>query len=295
MSYQGPDSQANEKTIILADSCTDVPLQIARQLGIRIIPVHVIYPERDYRDGIDLDSGLVYKRFPKDIPTTSTPSLQEIMDVFEDVRLQGYNHVISINISDHLSSTVNMMSVAAESFPEIRTFVFNTKNISIGSGIYAVWAAKRLQAGVSFDEIVTGLERRRSSSILMFYMDSLEYLYKGGRIGNVTYMLTQALSIRPIISCDREGVYYTAAKVHGGSLSGREKLFEKVFSRVGDRKCQVVIPYGGAPEEADRMEKMIRERRPNAQILFKMQITASMAVHTGPGLLGLEALTDPDE
>lgn len=295
MNHQETKAEKEEKTIILADSCTDVPAEVAHQLGIRIIPVHIIYPERDYRDGIDLDSGMIYKRFPNEIPTTSTPSLQEIMDVFENIQAQGYNHVISIHISDHLSSTVNMISVAAENFPDIRTYVFNTKNISIGSGIYAIWAAVQLRRGASFEKIVAGLEKRRSSSVLLFYMDSLEYLYKGGRIGNVTYMLTQALRIRPIIRCDQEGVYYTAAKVHGGSRSGREKLYEKVFGEVGDRQCWVVIPYGAAPEEADRLEEMIRDRRPNAQILFKMQITASLAVHTGPGLLGLEALIEPDE
>lgn len=276
-----------QRTLILTDSCCDVPKDVAESLGIRKLPVHVMYKDRDYLDGIDIDPAMVYERFPGEIPTTSTPSMAEVTEVFQTIREEGYTNVLSIHISEHLSSTVNMVRSVAKSFPEIETFVFDTKNISIGSGIYAIWAAKRLAEGKSFAWVCEHLEQKKKDTCLMFYMDSLDYLHRGGRIGNVTYFLTDRLHIKPIIACDAEGIYYTAAKVHGGPHCGRPKLYEKVFEKIGESPCDVIIPYGGAEDEAELLEAMIREKRPDASILFKMQITASMAVHTGPGLLGL--------
>ena len=282
-------------TLILTDSCCDVPQYLAKKLGIRKIPVHVMYPEKDYLDGIDIDPQMVYDRFPGEIPTTSTPSITEITDLFRSLEEEGIRKVLSIHISEHLSSTVNMVRSVAKEFPSIRTFVFDTKNISIGSGIYALYAAKRLNDGDDFDAVCESLERKKQDCSLMFYMDSLEYLHKGGRIGNVTYFLSDQLKIKPIIACDSEGIYRTVAKVRGGSHCGRARLFEEVFSQVengtdDDVPCDIIIPYGGAKEEAQLLEEMIRSKKKNANVLFQMQITASMAVHTGPGLLGLCAL-----
>lgn len=184
-------------TLILTDSCCDVPQHLAKKLGIRKIPVHVMYPEKDYLDGIDIDPQMVYDRFPGEIPTTSTPSMVEITDLFRSLEAEGIRKVLSIHISEHLSSTVNMVR--------------------------------------------------------------------------------------------------SVAKVRGGSHCGMARLFEEVFSQVengtdDDVPCDVIIPYGGAKEEAQLLEEMIKSKKKNANVLFQMQITASMAVHTGPGLLGLCAL-----
>ena len=278
---------AEEKTAVIVDSCGDIPAYLASELDIRVVPVHIIYPEAEYNDGFQI-SPMIYERFPKEIPTTATPSPADIADLYETLQSQGYNHVIAVCISDRLSSTINAFRVAADEYPEIRSFVFNTKNISVGSGIFAIWAAKMLKKGYSFDEIVRRMEHKRADSHLMFYMDTLSYLHKGGRIGKVGYIAANTLHIRPVISCDPDGVYYTAAKLRGSKKS-REKLFDLVAGSLEDPTvpCWVVIGHGDAPKEAKKMEALVHEMLPQAKILFTEQITASMAVHTGPGLLGL--------
>lgn len=276
-----------EKTAVIVDSCGDVPAYLAKELNIRVIPVHIIYPEQEYQDGYQI-SQMVYERFPKEIPTTATPSPSDLVEVFDGLLQEGFTHVIAVCISDRLSSTINTFRIAAEEFPELNTYVFNTKNISIGSGIFAIWAAKMLKKGYSFDEVTRRMEHKRYDSHLMFYMDTLLYLHKGGRIGKVGYIAANTLHIKPVISCDQDGVYYTVAKLRGSKKS-KEKLFDLVTGEMEDTDvpCWVVIGHGNAPREAERMKAYVQEQLPQAKILFTEQITASMAVHTGPGLVGL--------
>ncbi|MBQ4361654.1 MAG: DegV family protein [Lachnospiraceae bacterium] len=276
-----------EKVAVIVDSCGDVPYYLAEKYGIRIVPVHIVYPEGDYHDGYQI-SPMVYERFPEEIPTTATPSPADIMELYDELEADGYTHVIAVCISDRLSSTINAFRIAANEYPEINSFVFNTKNISVGSGIFAIWAAKMLKKGYSFEEITMRMERKRSDSHLMFYMDTLQFLYAGGRIGKVGYLAANALHIKPVISCDKDGVYYTVAKLRG-SRKSKEKLYELVSGEMGepDAPCWVVIGHGNAPQECERMKALVEKAMPQAKILFTEQITASMAVHTGPGLIGL--------
>ncbi|MEE1114213.1 MAG: DegV family protein [Eubacterium sp.] len=283
---------AENKIIVVADSCCDVPQNLAERYNIRILPVHVIYPEKDYLDN-EVDPLMIYERFPDEIPKTSVPSPQETEDFFTAIRDEGYTHVIAVCLSDHLSGTFNMVSMITAELEGLTTFVYNTKDISIGAGIYAIWAARQVMDGISFEQITKGLEDKREDSHLMFYMDTLSYLRKGGRIGGVAAMAATVLHLKPIIACDPEGIYYTVAKIRGAK-KGREHLLNLVAEAAAGKRCWVAVMNGDAREESARMLEMVRERMPQAEIIItEHQINSSLAVHTGPGLIGLCAFVEP--
>jgi len=281
-----------EKIIVIADSCCDVGKELQEKYNIRVLPVHVIYPDREYEDGVDIDPKIVYERFPDLIPTTSMPSPGEILDFLTQIRDEGYTHCISINVSDHLSGTVNNVRNISGEVEGLTTYVYNTKDISFGSGVYAVYAAKLVQEGIPFAEICRRLEAKREDSHLMFYMDSLEYLKKGGRIGNVAFMIANVLHMKPIIACDPDGVYYSVAKIRGAK-KGKQKLIDEVVAAAGNRKCWLAVLHGDAEEEGEQMIQLLKERIPNGELIYFNQINASLAVNTGPGLIGLLAFVDP--
>ena len=281
-----------QKTAILMDSGGDLPLELCEREGIEFLPLHVIYPERDYLDGVDIDPAMIYRRFPGEIPSTSTPSPQEILDKLKGLAEQGYKNVIAVTISSALSSTGNTIAAAARQLRELNVSVFDTKNISFGSGIFALWAARQLKAGVKYEELVNRLRAKRSDSRQFFYMDTLRYLRHGGRIGRVSSLVGEALHIKPIISCDPDGVYYTVAKIRGERM-GKKRLLDEVVQAVGNRRCWIVIGHGGAPEEAEQMKAMLREKLTYMEYLFTKQINATLANNTGPGLLGVMAFVDP--
>ena len=228
-----------DKVAVLTDSGCDVPLNFREKYNIFMLPLRVMYPEKDYEDGVNIDPMMVYRRFPDEYPSTSTPSLAEVQDIFD------------VTISSGLSGTFNTIRLAAEQQDELEIFVFDTKNISVASGIWAIWAARKLENGWSFEEVKTGLQNKIYDSKVMFYMDTLKYLKKGGRIGKVTSVVGEVLSLKPIISCNEDGIYYTVGLIRGAK-QGKKKLLNEMLQFCKGHHCWIIVGHGDANEEAGR-------------------------------------------
>ena len=214
------------KIAVLTDSGCDVPQNFREKYNIFMLPLRVMYPEKDYDDGVNIDPMMVYRRFPDEYPSTSTPSLAEVQDMFDRIRAEGYEKIIAVTISSGLSGTFNTIRLAAEQQDEMEIYVFDTKNISVASGIWAIWAAVKLENGWTFEEVIAGLKNKIYDSKVMFYMDTLKYLKKGGRIGKVTSVVGEVLNLKPIISCNEEGIYYTVGLIRGAK-QGKKKLLKR--------------------------------------------------------------------
>lgn len=277
------------KTAILMDSGCDLPNELIERYGIKVLRLKVMYGDKIYSDGVDLDPLEVYRRFPDEIPKTSTPNMQEVTDIIEEIRAKGYERIIAVAISSELSGTYNVIAMTLRGIEDMQTYAYDTKNISIGAGLYALWAAQQLDKGMSFEEVIAGLERKIHDSKVFFYMDTLDYLRKGGRISPAVAVVGKVLGIKPIISCNDKGVYYTVAKIRGAK-KGIGKLMEVAMEFADSRKCMIGLMNGDAPETAAQVGPMIKEQAPKAEIVVDKQITATMAVHTGPGLIGIGIL-----
>ena len=215
-----------------------------------------------------------------------------MQDIFDEIREAGYEKIIAVTISSGLSGTFNTIRLAAEQQDEMEIFVFDTKNISVASGIWAIWAATKLENGWSFEEVKTGLQNKVYDSKVMFYMDTLKYLKKGGRIGKVTSVVGEVLSLKPIISCNEEGIYYTVGLIRGAK-QGKRKLLNEMLQFCKGHHCWIIVGHGDANEEAGRMLELVETQLTSKEILFVKQINATLAINTGPGLVGLCALLDP--
>ena len=284
-----------QKTAILIDSGCDLPTHIREKYDIEMIPLRVIYPEKDYRDGVDIDPLMVYKRFPEEFPSTSTPSLAEVNDKFDELRDKGYENVIALAISHQLSGTFNTLRLAASEYRGLNIFVFDTLNISCGSGIYAIWASHLRGLGRSFQDICSALQKKLGEANVFFYMDTLQYLQRGGRIGRVTSIVGSALQLKPIITCDTDGVYKTVAKIRGAKM-GKMRLTDEILKFGAGSDPWIIVEEGGAHEEAMALKEMLKSHPKfgKAKILFNLQITASLAINTGPGLIGATVLRNPE-
>ncbi|MBQ6636210.1 MAG: DegV family protein [Lachnospiraceae bacterium] len=290
------DSKVNanrEKAAVLVDSGCDIAQECLDKFGMWLLPLHIDYEEKAYLDGVDIDPQMVYDRYPKDYPKTSTPSLQEVIDKLDEMADAGIEKVIAVCISSGLSGTWNAVRLAALHQERVEVFVFDTKNISVASGLLGIWAARKLAEGMSYADVCQGLQDRIYESKVMFYMDTLEYLKRGGRIGTVSSMIGQALKIKPIISCNKEGIYYTVSLIRG-SRKGKEKLLKEMVKFCGDHHVWLGIGHGDADKESEEMEKMILEALGGrAEVMYRKQIAATLALNTGPGLVGVAAILDP--
>lgn len=281
-----------ERVAILIDSGCDVTEELIRQYNMKLLRLHVIYPEKDYSDDLDISPQTVYERFPGEIPHTSTPSPQEVKDMADELKREGYTHVLAFAISSGLSGTYNTMCSVLNEEEKLTSFVLDTRNISFGSGVLAVWAAQKLEEGMPYEELVRLLPGKVQDSKILYYMDTLTYLQKGGRIGLVTSIVGNILNLKPIISCNGEGVYYTVAKIRGFK-QGMTKLLAEAKDFAGDGPVWFSLLNGNAAAASNEMLKRITEALPEGKHLLSKQIAASLAVHTGPGLLGIGILKNP--
>lgn len=280
-----------EKIAVMMDSGCDLEASFCKKNSIYVLPFIVHYDEDEARlDGV-MDPNEVYRRYPV-LPKTSTPSFQTIEDTVEQIVRDGYNKLIAIDISPKLSSTISTVSVVLSEHPEIDSFVLDTKNISIGSGLLVAWTVQKIKEGMSFESLKEFLPMKVKDSQVFFYMDTLEYLKAGGRIGGVKATVGSLLKIRPIISCDSEGKYKTVAMIRGDK-NARKKLLEVAAAFADGDDCWLGFMQGGAPEEAKKMRPELKKAIKKGKIISEHQITASLAVHTGPGLLGIGVLKNP--
>lgn len=281
-----------QKTAILVDSGCDIARAQREKYNIEVLPLHVMYPEKDYADGVDIDPIMIYNRFPNEIPTTSTPSVAEVLDKFEEIKKEGYENVIAITISSSLSGTCNTIRLAATEVEDLNVFVFDTKNISIGAGIFAIWASHKLEHGVPYQVLCRQLQDKIRDSKVFFYMDTLKYLQHGGRIGRGAGTVGEMLRLKPLISCDETGSYYTVAKLRGSRLA-RVRLTEEIVKYQFGHKAWLVVEEGDAHQEAMTIKEILEKTLIDKKILFEQQITATMAVNTGPGLVGVAVFLEP--
>ncbi len=271
---------------ILVDSGCNIPQEVAAQGGIYTVPLKMNYAEGEYRDGVDITPEEVYTRLEKEIPTTSLPSGEEIEAEFAKIKADGYTQVICVHISSNLSGTMNMVRLVAEEQEGLEVRLVDTKNIAMGSGFLGMYARELVEQGLELDDIVAKVEEKVAGSHVFFCVDTLKYLQKGGRIGLVGSILGSTLNLKPIISCNEEGVYYTVAKVRG-----KRHAIERILDLVAEEAeksaaYDICVCHGGAYGEFDGFVEMAKEKFAPAHS-YQTEISPTLGVHTGPGLLGI--------
>ncbi len=276
-----------EKIAILVDSCVDVPAKLIEKYGMYVAPLKIIYKDREYSDGVDITADEVYAGLTTEIPTTSLPEGEKIQELFDQIKADGYEKVLAVSISGGISGTYNAIRVIGEQQEDLEVFALDTRNIGIGSGFNAIQAAEYIEGGMDFPTLVKTSVDNVFNSKAFFVVSTLEYLQKGGRIGLVASVLASGLNLKPIISCNEDGVYYTVAKVLGRKRSIKKTL-ELAVNFIGDHKdYNLGIVHGAAEEEANEIKKSLIEKLPNSKVFVEGQISPVLGVHTGPGTIGI--------
>lgn len=274
-----------EKIALVTDSSSDLEKEIIEKYNIQTIPLKIIYSDREYDDGVDISPEEVYERFDQEVPKTSMPSQTDIMKVFDRLREEGYKKILSIHLSCNLSGTVDVVKMISKQYEDLEIEVIDSKSVSIGVGMLVHEAARLISQSIPMAEIKDALNKAKDKINVFYCVPVLDYLRKGGRIGLVAATLGTIMDLKPIISVNKDGRYYTCAKVRGRKKS-LEKLVEIASDLMKDKKVNVSVYHGAAKEEALKIKEYLATL-PNVQEIFFGQISPAMVVHTGPGLVGL--------
>lgn len=275
-----------EKVAILTDSGSDVPAEMAKELGIFVLPLQVNYKARSYRDGVDIDAETVYEGLETEVPTTSLPLGSDLTDLLEKIRGEGYTRILGVLLSSGLSGTFNMVRLQAMDSP-LPMEVLDTKNIGIGSGMSAIKAAQLAKAGVAYDEIVRLTKHSIENTKIFFVLSTLEYLKRGGRIGKVSAIIGSAFDIKPIITCNEEGIYTTVAKARGRKQSLRKVVELALEYAVDASSVTLSIAHGNALQDAQDIKAEMVSQLHKVSNVFVGPVSPALGVHTGPGLIGV--------
>ncbi|WP_027340403.1 DegV family protein [Halonatronum saccharophilum] len=280
-----------EKIALLTDSTCDLSSEILEENNIKSLPLKIVYSDKQYNDRIDIQPNEVYDSFEKEIPKTSMPTPHETKEIFLNLKEEGYTHVIAIHISSGLSGTHNMVKMISNEIEGITIEIIDSKALSMALGSQVLYAAQLIEEGLSFDEVVEKTKAKQDDIEVFFVVKTLKYLIEGGRIGKVTGTIGEFLNLKPIISIDDEGVYYTYKKARGRKKS-LNTLYKLIKNKVKDGLGSVAVMHGNAAEEASELLEKIK-KLDNVKETFYGQIGPSMVVHTGPGLIGI-AITKLD-
>lgn len=274
-----------EKIALITDSGCDLTNEQLKEYNINFLPFRIIYKDKDYADRIEISPDYVYDNLINEIPTTSLPSIQVMEDTIMSLINDGYTHILAITISSNLSGTYNSLRLICENHPEIKTYIFDTKILSVPQGIIVSECAKMINRGDSFNDIIATLPSLRDDVRAFYTLDTLDYLRKGGRIGKVSGAIGEVLNLKPIISVNDDGVYYSHSKTRGKkqAISKMRTLLLEEFLSKG--KFNVWVLEGGNKSESQDFFNSLKDNE-NIVNLSIATIGPALGVHTGPGLIG---------
>ncbi|MGB8252814.1 MAG: DegV family protein [Anaerolineaceae bacterium] len=271
---------------IVTDCAADLPAEEIEALGITQVPLYIQFPEGEV-SSLDLTPDQFYARLAAmhpEIPSTAQPSSGMFSSIYKKLAEKG-KQILSIHISSGLSGTINSARLGSEEVKDADIKIWDTMTLSGGERFQVLAAAWAAKAGWGLKAILERLEAIRKHTEVVYTLDTLEYLAKGGRIGRVQALAGMILKIKPVITVDHEdGKYSTVSK--GRSIpQSLELIGDYLQKKSGDKPMWVTILHGKFNESADALAEVLKKKL-NVSKLEVMRISPVLGVHTGPAIVG---------
>lgn len=271
---------------IVTDCAADMPNEELERLGIIQAPLFIQFPEGEVNSA-DISADEFYNRLEAmrpQIPTTAQPSSGIFAELYRKVAEAGKD-ILSVHISSGLSGTINSARDGGELVKgEANVHFWDTLTLSGGERFQVMAAALASKAGWALDKIQERLVAIREKTELIYTLDTLEYLARGGRIGRVKALAGALLNLKPIIRVDTDGKY-TTVKTERTINKSVAALVDHVHEKYGNTPVWVTVLHGRFAEKADVMTKEFQEKL-NVAKMEVMRISPVLGVHTGPGIVG---------
>ncbi|MDX2676836.1 MULTISPECIES: DegV family protein [Streptomyces] len=270
---------------IVTDSTAYLPQRTMERHGITSVPLTVVLGDQALEEGNEISTRSLAQALQKRRPvTTSRPSPQLFAETYRRVADSGATGIVSLHLSAELSGTYDAAVLAAREAP-VPVRVVDTGMVAMALGFCALSAAEAAGTGGTVDEAVTAAEKRAAGTSAYFYVDTLDYLRRGGRIGAAQALLGSALAVKPLLQLDG-GHIELLEKVRTASKA-IARLEELVADRAGSAPVDIAVHHLAAPDRAGALADRLRSRVPGLADLHVSEVGAVIGAHTGPGLLGV--------
>jgi DegV family protein with EDD domain len=272
-----------ENTAIVLDSTADFPEAPERFQNWRVVPLYVLFGDESYRDYVDLTPEQFYARLrtSEALPTTSQPTPGDFLTTYEE--LSGYERIYSLHLSAALSGTYQSAKTAGQELGD-KVRVVDSESASAAIAMLGLAIQRRLDRGTTDDEIDELVRRFKQDAGLIFTVDTLEFLRRGGRIGRASAWAGNLLHVKPILTIKREVV--PLKRVRGNQKAMQEFVSEFTSKSEDTPTLKVGIAHADAPERAEQLKKMVHAERPHAEVEIVTTLGAVVGTHAGPGTVG---------
>ncbi len=272
---------------IAVDSSCDLPPEFVARYGLTIIPMYINVGKKSYLDGVDLTHEQFYEGLPHfdSHPTTSVPGPGQLVQEYERLADAGATAIVSIHIGSALSAMVGVARLAAQETQKVPVAVFDSGQLTLGTGLLALTAARAATEGRPLDEILALLEDQAARTYCIAALDTLEYLRRSGRLSRFQSSLGAALQIKPVL------------KMHAGDFQmERVRTRNGAFSRVMELLTPLApfetlaLVHTHAPDKAEHLRHQAAGLFPSEEEPMVAEVTPLIGTHIGPGASGFVAV-----
>jgi DegV family protein with EDD domain len=272
-------------TAVVLDSTSDYPEAPLRFANMRFVPLYVRFGDETFRDYVDLGPAQFYEKLRTSpaLPATSQPTPQDFVSAYED--LAAFERIYSLHVSSKVSGTFQSAELAAQEIGGEKVRVVDSLSASLAIAMLAHAIQRRLARGTTDEEIESLVERFHRDCGVIFTVETLEFLQRGGRIGRAAALAGSLLNVRPILAIE-DGVVSAVARVRGRQKALAE--FQRRFEVASEDRAglRVAIAHADAAEWVGTLSELVWRVRPKAEIEFTASLGAVVGTHAGPGAVG---------
>jgi DegV family protein with EDD domain len=280
-------------TVIVTDSTASLPSDVATKRGIVVVPLQVVIGAQVYDEVMgEGDDGatpaMVAEALKEFRPvSTSRPTPSALLEVYEEAAAAGANEIVSVHLSGEMSGTFESAQLAARDAP-VPVLTVDSRQVGVATGYAALSAADVLDDGGSAEEAAEAARRRAGAATSLFYVDTLEYLRRGGRIGAAAAIFGGALSVKPLLSI-QDGKVANLEKVRT-SARALSRLEDLIVEAAGDQQVDLCVSHLASPERAEQLAARLAERLAaglDGREVWCGELGAVLGAHVGPGMVAV--------
>jgi DegV family protein with EDD domain len=277
---------------VVTDSNCDLPPDIVQDYGITVVPMYINIGTESYLDGVEMSRQEFYEGLShfQSHPMTSAPGPGTFVETYEKLADEGATGILSIHIAGSLSAVVNSARLAAEEWDRLPVAVFDSGNLTLGTGLQAVAAARAAAEGRTMDEIVALLEDRAARTYCFAALDTVEFLRRSGRLTRFQSSLASVLRIKPLLKMNSGQFYMERVRTRQGAL-------DRVIELVGELGTleELALVHTHAPAQAEALWRQARGYFAWDSMTLSAEVTPVIGTHIGPGAVGFVAIRASDQ
>jgi DegV family protein with EDD domain len=272
---------------IVTDSNCDLPKGIVDDYGITVVPMYINIGSESYLDGVTMSRQEFYEGLPHfdSHPMTSVPGPGTFIETFDRLADEGATEILAIHVAGSLSAMVNSARLAAEEWDRLPVTVFDSGNLTLGTGLQVLAAARATAEGRTMDEIVALLEDLAARTYCFAALDTVEYLRRSGRLTRFQSSLASILQIKPLLRMNNGEFEMERVRTRRAALA---RVIE-LLSGVGSLE-ELALVHTHAPEEAEALGRQASHLAPEGVLSLKAEVTPVIGTHIGPGAVGFVAI-----